>query len=697
MTVNIILEEKPTEMEDKLASNSPTCPENTPAIQNHDDAQKNNQTTPETIDMDSCLEEPVICMTGVIPSSKEMPHPDHTKFSDGNNCISSENVESVPQIKNAHDQQTALDHVTDYSTEQTKVPSSQQGQCEDISGMMLGNRDGILDADSSSFSEVNEKDIDEDQLKHLAKVDAVTRGQELESEHAHDSSCNQEDGSKGVTSSFEQSNGSNVISIALPCLNRVAELETMHDQDLCAKKADFCGFAPVGLQQENEVKYAVFPKLPKDTNLDGLASKPGSLQTMKNETVTDVVIPEPSLDNLSSSRDADAAVCKKPAEICSDMPSFQNQKQVQLEDFSEVATVCFPDMAESITMGQGQLLSFDHGELMWSSSGVGEESGISSMTVSPDLPDTECNITPDRMVPSVPCQYPESEEHVEDQWNFVAEKVKFVSKDIPAKLSLELCPHELAHSEHTKASALPPTNEDTSAQETENGEQGTDHLMAQIVATVCLMNEMDIKTDIESEQKEMSEKDKMSEINIMEATMDTNEWITDGNHEVLPWINLSVSSLPHNTQTASVSSEHHLNSVPVASSCKNADPLFTEVKQSSITNESKGSDKKVVAVQPMPQNVKVTFRIHYLTSPYQKVAVTGNKQELGNWKSFIPLENAKDGHWSTVVNLPAESHVEWKFVVVNQGVVCRWEECGNRLLDTGSAEDLLVHKWWGFL
>ncbi|XP_037548190.1 uncharacterized protein stbd1 [Nematolebias whitei] len=697
LAVNNALDEKLAEME-KLASNSPTCPENAPANQNQDDAQIENQTTPETIDVDSCLEEPVICMTAVISSSKdktkEMPHPDQVKFSDGNNCSSSENVESVPQTKNAHEQQMALDHVIGYSTsEQPKVPSSQQGRCEDMIETMLGAHD-ILDANCSPFSEVIEKDIDEDHLKHLATISPVTlehKNQELVSEHTVDPSCNQEDGIKGVTSSFEECDGSHGISVALPCLNRV-ELETMHDQGLCATEAELCGFVPVYLQQEVTSKYEISLKLPKDTGLDGLAFESGSLQMEKKETVTDLVVLDSSLDNLLTSFiDAD---------VCSVMPSFQNQEceQVQIEDFSEVPTLPVPDLSESITMCQGQLPSFEHGELTWSSCGVGEESGISSMTVSPDLPDMECDATPERMAFSVTGQYPVSEEHVEDQWNFLAEEVEFVSKDILAGVSLESCPsHELAHIEHTKANALPPTNEDASAQEIEENFKLANHLIAQVVASeVCLMdalqNEMDTKADVESEQKEMSEKDKMTEINIMEATMDTNEWITDGNHEV-PWINLSVSA-PHNTRTASVSSGHHLNSVPVDSPSKNADPLF---KHSSITNEGKGSDKKVVAVQPMPQNVKVTFRIHYLTnSPYQKVAVTGNKQELGNWKGFIPLEKAKDGHWSAVVNLPAESHMEWKFVVVNQGEVCRWEECGNRVLDTGSAEDLLVHKWWGF-
>uniref|UniRef100_A0A7N6AZA4 CBM20 domain-containing protein n=1 Tax=Anabas testudineus TaxID=64144 RepID=A0A7N6AZA4_ANATE len=116
------------------------------------------------------------------------------------------------------------------------------------------------------------------------------------------------------------------------------------------------------------------------------------------------------------------------------------------------------------------------------------------------------------------------------------------------------------------------------------------------------------------------------------------------------------------------------------------DDAFDEASDTTApdTYDNTENSKKVVAVQPMPQSVNVTFRIHYLTcSPYQTVAVTGNQQELGNWKEFIPLER--------------KSHVEWKFVVLDKGEVCRWEECGNRLLETGFGDDLIVHKWWGLL
>uniref|UniRef100_A0A3B5LMS5 Starch-binding domain-containing protein 1 n=1 Tax=Xiphophorus couchianus TaxID=32473 RepID=A0A3B5LMS5_9TELE len=190
--------------------------------------------------------------------------------------------------------------------------------------------------------------------------------------------------------------------------------------------------------------------------------------------------------------------------------------------------------------------------------------------------------------------------------------------------------------------------------------------------------------------------DKTTEINIMEATMDNNEWITDGTDQVLPWIK------PSSPQINPVSIEKSQASSSVNAACTYADvPPVNECEEDNtvpLSDEATETSKRVLAVQPMPQNVSVTFQIHYLThSPYQKVAITGNHFDLGNWKDFVPLEKVKDGFWATVVNLPAESHVEWKFVIVERGEVCRWEECGNRFLDTGNRETLLVHKCWGFL
>ncbi|NWU68175.1 STBD1 protein, partial [Pterocles burchelli] len=106
--------------------------------------------------------------------------------------------------------------------------------------------------------------------------------------------------------------------------------------------------------------------------------------------------------------------------------------------------------------------------------------------------------------------------------------------------------------------------------------------------------------------------------------------------------------------------------------------------------------KRVAAVPPMFQNIHVTFRVHYFThSDAQLIGVTGDHECLGQWHRYVPLRYDKDGFWSESVILPVDTKVEWKFILVENGKVSRWEECGNRTLVTGH-EDQIVHQWWGY-
>ncbi|XP_042323238.1 starch-binding domain-containing protein 1 [Sceloporus undulatus] len=106
--------------------------------------------------------------------------------------------------------------------------------------------------------------------------------------------------------------------------------------------------------------------------------------------------------------------------------------------------------------------------------------------------------------------------------------------------------------------------------------------------------------------------------------------------------------------------------------------------------------KRVAAVSPMPQTVYVTFRVHYIThSEAQLIAVTGDHECLGQWHHYVPLRCDKDGFWSDSVVLPVDTQIEWKFIVVENGKVRRWEECDNRTLTT-EHEDRVAHKWWGY-
>ncbi|XP_036906881.1 starch-binding domain-containing protein 1 isoform X2 [Sturnira hondurensis] len=105
--------------------------------------------------------------------------------------------------------------------------------------------------------------------------------------------------------------------------------------------------------------------------------------------------------------------------------------------------------------------------------------------------------------------------------------------------------------------------------------------------------------------------------------------------------------------------------------------------------------KRKIAKTSESQQVSVRFQVHYITSAsVQFIAVTGDHEKLGRWNTYIPLQYSKDGFWSGSVSLPADTVVEWKFVVVENGEVTRWEECSNRFLETGH-EDKLVHKCWG--
>ncbi|XP_067413170.1 starch-binding domain-containing protein 1 [Emydura macquarii macquarii] len=112
--------------------------------------------------------------------------------------------------------------------------------------------------------------------------------------------------------------------------------------------------------------------------------------------------------------------------------------------------------------------------------------------------------------------------------------------------------------------------------------------------------------------------------------------------------------------------------------------------------EADSKAKRVAAVPPMPQNIHVNFRVHYLThTDAQLIAVTGDHECLGQWHNYVPLKCDKEGFWSDTIILPADTKIEWKFILVENRKVTRWEECNNRTLIT-EHEDRTAHQWWGY-
>ncbi|XP_012685485.2 uncharacterized protein stbd1 [Clupea harengus] len=194
---------------------------------------------------------------------------------------------------------------------------------------------------------------------------------------------------------------------------------------------------------------------------------------------------------------------------------------------------------------------------------------------------------------------------------------------------------------------------------------------------------------------QVEENSDKTEINIMEATMDNNEWL-NGNEALsdFPWISLSEGG-----ESSSMAEGSQQDIDWDTEKSETSEALSAAFTTSNDNHDDDPAMKRVATVPPMPQTVRVTFSVHYITdTPNQLLAVTGNQQELGAWRSFLPLQRSKHGLWSESLTLPVESQVEWKFVLVEDGEIFRWEECSNRhLVLTGQDDDLHVQRWWGCL
>ncbi|XP_030598569.1 uncharacterized protein stbd1 [Archocentrus centrarchus] len=605
------------------------------------------------------LEEPIIHIEGIcyakdVKCEEKDLHADGTDFSDysnnhpfpeeGKKSGGEESLDDQLTSQQAEISSTGFDQVTDL-----------QGQCHAFDEVML------------SF----QQDADEGHLSDSTDIKFKGHLLQLAEQKNNGLACNQDNVVKremptgeDIASCGEENNGSAVVlDSTLPCLNQIVEPEKLDDGD-----ASLSSITNNATAQSSDI-----------VQIPVLSS--GHLQPQSNVDEDDIA---QSVGVISGAAPVTSEDSKPP-------------------------------------MLQIHLPSFEQVELTWSSCGLGGESGISSMTVSPDLPDVinECDQPSENVALPGKDNDAQFEEQIEVQNILLAGDVALsaINEDLEKVVSrsclLHLSQQSLGEQMDWAIDRSFAANEDVLGHEIEDSYyRELDQIMAQMAANVTsVTDELTVKADVKAvkikqkmEGAEKEEEDyEKTEISIMEATMDNNEWITDGNYQVLPWMNQPVSLFaPNHTQPDSVSPEDHQSASFADATCIDADVSpSSEVRQTrslSPVNENVENGKKVVAVQPMPQSVNVTFRIHYLThSPYQKVAITGNQQELGNWKEFIPLERAKDGHWAAVVSLPAESLVEWKFVVLDKGEVCRWEECGNRLLDTGFGADLLVHKWWGFL
>ncbi|XP_077944391.1 uncharacterized protein stbd1 isoform X2 [Gasterosteus aculeatus] len=425
----------------------------------------------------------------------------------------------------------------------------------------------------------------------------------------------------------------------------------------------------------------------------------------------DLVEKELLLDSAAAGNKTSCAALVMSVSGPDPQPFTQHPQGDQTKNNSEDLTSA-PNMHPPFC--QVDMLSFEQFELRdidMSYGAVGKESGISSLAVSPDSFNEYDTIIENMIVSAGP---------TEAQHGLHADAVV---EEHTAAMVLGPDPSHCCQPaiSERKASTL---NESFLSQEDMFGREieesycsAMDQFAAQIAGSVTCFTDkpQGLKAAVESEEKmtgvnvemigatktEEDEDYEKTEISIMEATMDHNEWIMDNDYKAFPWMTLPVPSSAHDdTKTYQLPSEGlKFTSAVEVTTCTDASDIPPSAKvllagTLPLVAENPENMIKIAVVQ----DVDVTFSIHYITqSPNQAVAVTGDRWELGNWKEFVPLEGLEDGHWATVVRLPSESHVEWKFVVVEKGRVCRWEECGNRLLDTGSRDQLLVHECWARL
>ncbi|XP_071971921.1 starch-binding domain-containing protein 1 isoform X1 [Engystomops pustulosus] len=123
---------------------------------------------------------------------------------------------------------------------------------------------------------------------------------------------------------------------------------------------------------------------------------------------------------------------------------------------------------------------------------------------------------------------------------------------------------------------------------------------------------------------------------------------------------------------------------------------FGSFSETNILETDTQKTRKIAAIQPMPQNVSFTFKVHYIThSDSQVIAIIGDHEKLGRWEEYVPLNSVKDGFWSYSIALPADTNIAWKLVMVENGKIERWEECNNRFLKIAH-EDIEAQIWWGY-
>ncbi len=93
-------------------------------------------------------------------------------------------------------------------------------------------------------------------------------------------------------------------------------------------------------------------------------------------------------------------------------------------------------------------------------------------------------------------------------------------------------------------------------------------------------------------------------------------------------------------------------------------------------------------------SVVATFNVTTYTQWGQQVYVTGNRPELGSWNpdKAVPLSSASYPTWSATVVLPANTGVEYKYIVKAANTPVVWETGPNRTTITPPTGTYITHE-----
>ncbi len=79
----------------------------------------------------------------------------------------------------------------------------------------------------------------------------------------------------------------------------------------------------------------------------------------------------------------------------------------------------------------------------------------------------------------------------------------------------------------------------------------------------------------------------------------------------------------------------------------------------------------------------------------QNVFLVGSIPALGSWDPAraVPLSAANYPSWSVTVSLPANTHVEYKFIKKDPDGTVTWETGPNRSYTTGTGPGTVTATW----